>query len=429
MSLGSDAENSGPGLRGYDRGLLSIETKPPGRMPITRRRLIAGSAAGAAALGAGLARPAIAASEPIRIGWLPALTGPSSSSGIATNRGTILAVNEINAAGGVNGRQIELITRDTQSDPTKAVNAAVELMRQQKVHVIWGPGNSGEALAATPLIARTHVPHMDGCWADAVVDVEKYKLAFRCAPSNQQVGAAANHYVVDVLKITDVAVLGDTTGYGTASVEAYVPMLKAKGANVVYQGIVETSQPDLKPEMLRMRDAGAKVIMPWSVNAGLLSRIMNTRGQMGWDVPIAGQTALGSGQTKALLEKPEYWKNVCLINFRSCSYDEQGKLPARTAAFVERLHAARIDSSDTLLSWIANGYDVPYLVAAAVQNAGSEPDQMAGYWNTVKAYPGVFGDYTWSPQNHNGYPDAEVVMCQANSFRDGTFRLAPGYAV
>jgi branched-chain amino acid transport system substrate-binding protein len=132
-------------------------------MPITRRQLISTTTAGAAALTAGLARPALAASEPIRIGWLPALTGPSSSTGVAINRGTEFAVNEINKAGGVNGRMIELVVRDTQSDPTKAVNAAVELMRQPKVHVIWGPGNSGEALACTPLIVRSRIPRLDPC--------------------------------------------------------------------------------------------------------------------------------------------------------------------------------------------------------------------------------------------------------------------------
>ena len=71
-------------------------------MPITRRDILAGSAA----LATGLSRSAIAASDPIRIGFLPALTGPSSSTGIAMNRGTQLAVNEINNAGGVNGRKI-----------------------------------------------------------------------------------------------------------------------------------------------------------------------------------------------------------------------------------------------------------------------------------------------------------------------------------
>src|ERR1700734_661341 len=108
-------------------------------MSVTRRHILAGSAAGAAALASGLARPAIAASDPIRIGFLPALTGPSSSTGVAINRGTLLAIDEINAAGGVNGRKIELISRDTQSDPTKAVNAVAELIGRQKVSVMWGP--------------------------------------------------------------------------------------------------------------------------------------------------------------------------------------------------------------------------------------------------------------------------------------------------
>ncbi len=60
--------------------------------------------------------------------------------------------------------------------------------------------------------------------------------------------------------------------------------------------------------------------MPWSVNAGFLSRIINTRWQMGWDVPIVGQTTLGSGQTKELLEKPEYWAKVYSNNFRPVCY-------------------------------------------------------------------------------------------------------------
>jgi len=231
-------------------------------MSITRRHVLAGSAAGAASIATGLARPAIAASEPIRIGFLPALTGPSSSTGVAINRGTTLAVDEINAAGGVNGRRIELIVRDTQSDPTKAVNAATELMRGQHVHVIWGPLNSGEALAATPLIARAGVPQLDPCWVDTLVDVQKYPLAFRNICSNQQVGGAANHYVVDVLKLNKVAVISDTTGYGTASVEAYVPMLKAKGANVVYQGNTDAADPDVKPELLRMQNAGRRSSCP-----------------------------------------------------------------------------------------------------------------------------------------------------------------------
>jgi branched-chain amino acid transport system substrate-binding protein len=398
-------------------------------MPLTRRHVLAGTAGAAAAtaLGGPLARPAIAATEPIRIGFVPALTGPSSSTGVAINRGTQLAIDEINAAGGVGGRHIELIVRDTQSDPTKAVNAAAELIHGQHVHVIFGPVNSGEALAATPMIAAAGIPQLDPCWVDTLIDEKKFPLAFRNICSNQQVGGAANHYVVDVLKLHKVAVISDTTGYGTASVEAYVPMLKAKGAEVVYSGSADAANPDLKAELLRMQSTGAQVIMPWSVNAGFLSRIINTRAQMGWDVPIVGQTTLGSGQTKALLAKPEYWANVFSNNFRPCSYDAAGKLPAQTAAFVERLRAAKIEMGDTLLWWIAIGYDAPRMIAEAVKNAGSEPQQIAGYWNTLKAWSGMNGHITFTPEQHNGYPDDEVVMVQANSFRDGSFSVAPGY--
>jgi branched-chain amino acid transport system substrate-binding protein len=395
-------------------------------MSITRRQALA--SAGAAAVAVGLAKPAIATNDPIRVGYLPALTGPSSSTGIGISRGTQLAVQEINAAGGINGRQLELVVRDTQSDPTKAVNASAELTNQEQVQVVFGPLNSGESLAVVPLLARSNTLQMHPCWVDSLVDTQKYPMCFRNAPTNQQIGGAANRYVVEVLTRKKVAVISDTTGYGTASVNAYVPMLKARGADVVYQGNVDAANPDLKPELLRMQSAGAEAIMPWSVNAGFLSRIINTRGDMGWDVPIVGQTTLGSGQTKALLEKPEYWAKVYPNNFRNVCYMPGGKLPDRTGAFLDRLKSAKIDMGDTLLWWIALGYDSPRLIAEAMKAVGPEPDKVLGYLNQLKAFPGVYGDISFTPDQHNGYPDAEVVMVEANSLKDGAFNLAPGYS-
>jgi branched-chain amino acid transport system substrate-binding protein len=393
-------------------------------MAMTRRHALA--SAGAAALASSLPRPAIAAKEPIMIGYLPALTGPSSSTGVGINRGVQLAVQEINAGGGIDGRQIELITRDTQSDPTKAVNGAAELTHG-KASVVLGPVNSGESLAVVPLLARANTPQIHPCWVDSLTDTKKYPMCFRNAPTNQQIGGAANRYVVETLKRRKVAVISDTTGYGTASVNAYAPMLKGMGADVVYQGNVDAANPDLKPELLRMQSAGAEAIMPWSVNAGFLSRIINTRGQMGWDVPIVGQTTLGSGQTKALLDKPEYWAKVYPNNFRPVCYGPGGKLTDRTNAFVDRLKSAKIDMSDTLLWWIAVGYDSPRMIAEAIKNNGAAPDQIVGYLNKLKEYPGVYGDMSFTAEKHDGYPDHQVVMVEANSLRDGAFNLAPGY--
>jgi branched-chain amino acid transport system substrate-binding protein len=394
-------------------------------MSLTRRQALA--SAGAAAITASLAKPAIAANEPIRIGYLPALTGPSSSTGVGINRGIQLAVQEINAAGGIKGRQLELITRDTQSEPTKAVNGAAELAQREKVSVVFGPVNSGESLAVVPLLARYKIPQVHPCWVDTLTDPKKYPMCFRNAPTNQQIGGAANRYVVEVLKKKKVAVISDTSGYGTASVVAYAPMLKAKGAEVVYQGNVDAANPDLKPELLRMQSAGAEAIMPWSVNAGFLSRIINTRGQMNWDVPIVGQTTLGSGQTKALLEKPDYWAKVYPNNFRTVCFAAGGKLPDRTVAFLDRLKKAKIDMGDTLLWWIALGYDSPRMIADAMKEVGPEPAQIVAYLNKLKGFPGVYGDISFTPNEHNGYPDDEVVMVEANSLKDGAFNLAPGY--
>ena len=390
---------------------------------MTTRRGLLRATAGLAAAGT-LARPAIAQSQAAKLGWLVALTGPGSSSGIGFNRGVTFALDEVNAAG--HGPKLELITRDTQGDPTKCVNAAVELASRAKVNAIWGPVNSGEALACTPILARSRMPMMHPCVVDSLMNPAKFPNAFRCAPSNLQWGAAANGYAVKVLKQTQVALIGDTTGYGTSAVDVNAPMLKQMGATIVSQSLIEASQADLSADVLRMRDAGAKVIMVWSVNGGLLARLLNARGQLGWDVPVVGHPTLGSGEVKALLAKPAYWEKVYQIGYRSCSYDANGKLPERTTDFVKKI-AGKIDLGDTSLWWVACGYDAVNLVARAVSESGLTNTDIIKYWNSLKDYPGVFGTYTFTPEQHNGYPPGDVVMSAANSFRDGAFALAPGY--
>lgn len=92
-------------------------------MRISRRDLLLGSASALSAATLPFPTPAIAQLEPIKIGCLAAMTGPSSAPTIGFNRGVTFAVDAINAAGGVKGRKLELFMRDTQGDPTKAVNA------------------------------------------------------------------------------------------------------------------------------------------------------------------------------------------------------------------------------------------------------------------------------------------------------------------
>ncbi len=390
----------------------------------TRRNLLLGATT------AGLAAPFVArgqSSEPIRIGWLAALTGAGSAPAIGFNRGVMFAADELNARGGVKGRKIEIVTRDTQGDPTKAVNATQELISRTKVNAVWGPTNSGESLAITPIMAKAKMPNIHPCVVDSLIDPAKYPTAFRIAPSNGQWDDAARNYITKVLKVREVTCFGDTTGYGTTAVAASVAAFGKDGATVVSQAQIDANQPDVTPDMLRARNAGAKAILVWTVSVGLLSRLMNARAQMGWDVPIVGHPSLGSGDIRNLVEKPANWDNVFAVGYRTCSFDANGKLPPRSEEFVKRL-AGKVDLNDTALWWVACGNDAVNLVAAAVEATGaSTGDAIVGHWNTLKDYPGVFGEYTYTASDHNGYPLNDVVMSRANSQRDGAFALAPGY--
>ena len=160
---------------------------------------------------------ASAQTEPIKVGWLVALTGPNSSPGIGFDRGIKYAADEINKAGGMKGRKIEVITRDTQGDPTKAVNAALELINKEKVEFTIGPTNSGEGLATTPVIARSKIPSLVYGVVDTLIDPQKYPYAFRVLPSNQQWTEAVHNYALNILKKKKVGIIGDATGYGTAT--------------------------------------------------------------------------------------------------------------------------------------------------------------------------------------------------------------------
>jgi branched-chain amino acid transport system substrate-binding protein len=397
-------------------------------MRISRRDLLSGSAGALTAAVLPFPTPAIAQSEPIKIGALAAMTGPSSAPTIGFNRGVNFAAEAINAGGGVKGRKIEIVMRDTQGDPTKAVNATQELISQVKVHAIWGPLNSGEALATTPIMARGKIPDIHPCVVESLIDTKKFPNAFRMAPSNSQWDDAVRNYCLNILKAKTVAVIGDTTGYGVTAVGASVAAFKKDGAEVVYQANVDSTQPDMTPDMLRARNAGAEAIVVWSVSTGMEARMFNSRAAMNWDVPFVGHPSMSSGEIAGLVEKPANWKKVYAVGYKSCSYDAAGKLPARSEDLVARLLKANVVINDTLLWWVAGGIDAIELIAKAVAESGStDSEGIIKYLNTLSKYPGYFGTYSFTPAQHNGYPTDEIVMSEASTARNGTFAVAPGY--
>lgn len=384
-------------------------------------KLLAGLALATAAGVAG-------AQNTIKVGWLSSLTGPLSSAAIAENQGVQLAVDEINAAGGINGRKIELLTRDTAGDPTKAVNFAQQLAFSEKVHFVIGPVNSGEGLGATPILAKAGVPNLVIGAIDELIDPVKYPRAFRVINTNRQWISTANNYALKNLKKTKVAVIGDTTGYGTSSAKTATEMLEAAGIKPVYSVLIDPNKTDLTDEMQKARAAGADVIMPWSAATGLLGRLLNARGDMGWNVPVVGHPALMAAQIRKLLNKPEYWDNTIGSGYVSTTFGDDGKLPPATQQLVDKVRAKLVPGGgeiDILFWWVAMGYDCVKIIEHAVKTAGStDPAALQKAMEGTQGFKGVYGTYSWSATNKNGFPDSGMTANVANTFKDGSFKLA-----
>ena len=392
-------------------------------MKIQASRLLTGVLVGAALSLIGSS----AVAQTIRIGWLSSLTGPLSSAAIAENQGVQLAVDEINAAGGILGRKIDLLTRDTAGDPTKAVNFAQQLAFSDKVDFVIGPVNSGEGLATTPVLARAGIPNLVIGAIDPLTDPKKYPRAFRVINTNTQWISSANDYALKVLKRSKVAIVGDTTGYGTSSAKTAQELLEKAGIKPVYNVLVDPNKTDLTDEMAKAKAAGAEVVMPWSAATGLLGRLLNARGDMGWDVPVVGHPALMAAQIRALLNKPEYWQDTFAAGYVSTTYDETGKLPARTQELVDKMRP-RLGGKDidVLFWWVAMGYDCVRILEHAVKTAGStDPAAVQKALENTSRYEGVYATYGWGPDQRNGFPDSNMAVNIANTFKDGSFKLAP----
>jgi branched-chain amino acid transport system substrate-binding protein len=300
------------------------------------------------------------------------------------------------------------------------------MINSRKVHAIWGPTNSGESLAVTPIMARAGIPNIHPCVINSLIDPKKFPNAFRIAPSNDQWDGAVRNYCLKVLKARKIGVIGDTTGYGVSALKACVEAFKRDGAEVVFNSNIDATQTDMTPDMTRARNAGAEVIVIWTVSTGMVARLCNTRAEMNWDVTLAGHPSMASGDIRGLLAKPGNWDKVYAVGYRSCSYDASGKLPPRSQEFVDMVRG-KVDLQTTLLWWVAAGYDAVHMVVKAVQDGANSSKEIIDHWNRFRPYPGYFGDYTYTPDNHDGYPTADVIMSAANSAKNGTFLLAPGY--
>ena len=395
-----------------------------------RRTILSRSlaAAGAVTLATLLAWPAQAAEEgTIKIGWLSSLTGALSSAAIAENQGVQFAIDEINKAGGINGKKLELLTRDTTGDPTKAVNLANQLIHSDKAVAIIGPVNSGESLATVPVVAKAGIPNIIIGTVDELTDPVKYPRAFRVISTNEQWIRSANAYATKTLKRSKVALIGDTTGYGVASTKKAAALLEEQGIKPVYSVVVDPNKTSLTEEMTKAREAGADVVMPWTAATGLLARILNARGDMQWNVPVVGHPAIMGTPIRALLNAPTYWENTFSVGYASTTYGPDKKLPPATQKLMDEIRPKLGGKIDFTFWWVAMGYDTVKVLEHAIKTAGStDPAAIQAALEKTQNLKGVYSpSYSWGPKERNGFPDAGIAINRASTFNEGSFERAP----
>ena len=174
-----------------------------------------------------LAAPAIAQNKPIRLGWIAAVTGIFATNAQAQDWGFRMAVQDINEAGGILGRKLEVVMRDSAADPGKAVSYAKELVFNQDIDVLCGPINSGEALPTLATVSGAKKLHLIGGSVEELIDPVKYPLAFRNLNTNGQWIKVAVKAMIQDMKRTKVAIINDNTGYGVLARDAVTKFFDA----------------------------------------------------------------------------------------------------------------------------------------------------------------------------------------------------------
>jgi branched-chain amino acid transport system substrate-binding protein len=134
--------------------------------------------------------------------------------------------------------------------------------------------------------------------------------------------------------------------------------------------LIDANKTDLTDEISKARAAGADVVMPWSAATGLLARILNTRGDSQWDVPVVGHPAMMAPPTGKLLNKPDYWNNTYTAGYVSTTYVD-GRLPERTQRLMDAIRPKLGGKIDFTFWWVALGYDCVKIIEYAVDQAGS----------------------------------------------------------
>ncbi len=372
-----------------------------------RRPLLAAVAATFMAAG-------VFAADPVKLGHVAALSGPSAQSGEAITRGLTIAIDEINAAGGVlGGRMIELVQRDDESNPPKGAIAARELIFKEKVTAFFGGIDSPVSLAIVPLANKEKVPFM-GVWAAAT------PITRNNADPNYVFRVSAVDALVDIrlldhanrkfgAKKAGLMLINNPWG---ESNEKGLVAADAGNDDIEIVGIekFENNDVDMVPQLTRLKNAGADAII-LVVNAPPGAQMMKSRERMGWSVPVVSHWGISGGRFPELAGPTA--GDAHFVQTYSF-FGKQSPAGERVLASLMKKYP-EIKGPEDVFSPVgtANAYDAMYLMARAIDKAGStDGDAIRKAMYEIGTHDGLIKTYDnpFSPGNHDALGPADYIM-------------------
>ena len=357
----------------------------------------------------------VLAQEPVKIGLVTALSGQSARAGEALTRGLQIAVDEINAKGGVlKGRKLELLRRDDESIPAKGVIAARELWFKEKVAVLFGGLDSPVALAIVPIANDNKLPFMDPWAAGTPITKNgaKDNYVFRVSAVDEIVDKAMLQYAQKTFSAKNCGMILVNNPWGESNEKGLRAALAEKGVKSAGMEKFEPNDIDVVPQLSRLKSAGADCLFLVG-NVGPSSQVVKSLDRMGWMPPIVSHWGPAGGRFTELAGPSA--KHVHFVQ----TYSFFGKQSAVGEKVLKALMAKYPDIKGpgdvTPAVGVANAYDAMMLTALAIQNAGSTegPKVRDGYYK-IDRYDGLIKTYSkpFSPQQHDALNENDYVWAQ-----------------
>jgi len=339
----------------------------------------------------------VEAADTVKIGMVAPLTGPGAFSGQLQSQGFKLAVDEVNKAGGILGRQIEAAIEDDQTTNPGVVLAFSKLAGDKDIVAFIGPIRSTQIHAMAPDVLKLGKPVMIGGTDPTLTHMDNPWL-FRFRPNDTFSARVIADFGTNTLGKKKWAIVHSTDAFGTAGMKNLTEALKGLGVEpVLVQGYPNNSQ-DFTPVALALKRSGADVLgsyMTFEADVAILAKQMR---QLGVNITWVGSPS--NATTNALkLGGPALYGTYAVVDFNKDSAP-----PAKD--FHAKYEAAYKATPDIFASW---PYDAVHILALAINNAKSlEPDKIRAALISVKGYEGAEGTYNFD-KNGDGLHGYNIV--------------------